>query len=80
MPPWPGKMVPESLRCKLLFIRDLIRSPNVPVTTIMKAMIIQVEELIVVKKYEVMYAVVKAETIPPMLPSHVFLGERRSNK
>ena len=73
-------MVPESFMCRLLFISDLIRSPNEPATTIIKAIIIQAEVLIMVKKCEVVYATNKAKAIPPKLPSHVFLGEIRSNK
>jgi hypothetical protein len=48
-------MLPEYFRLRLLFISDFTRSPKVPVTTNIKAIMIQCTALISVKNNEVRY-------------------------
>ena len=78
IPPCPGRILPESFTPVLLFIWDSVKSPSVPNTTISNEQAIQCRiELSV--KYANKNPVPNAITAPPAAPSHVLLGEIRSN-
>ena len=78
IPPCPGRIFPESFTPVLLFIWDSVKSPNVPNTTINNEQIIQCKIELSVKKAN-KNPVDNATKAPPIAPSHVLLGEIRSN-
>ena len=79
MPPWPGRILLESLMPMVRLSCDSVRSPSVPKTTVSSATIIHCKVSSTGKNRARSSDAPTAASAPPMKPSHVFLGEMRSN-
>ena len=79
IPPCPGKIFPESLMFRLLFIKLSTKSPSVPVITTINAITAQSIELNSVKKCANICDAAVVNINAPINPSHDFLGDIRSN-
>ena len=79
-PPCPGRILPLSLMPKYRLNMDSVKSPKVDETTVKTLMAIQWISLISGIKLDMKYEAVIAISVPPMAPSHDFLGEIRSNR
>src|SRR5690625_5626572 len=78
-PPWPGKIVPESLTCSDLFNIDSTKSPQVPNMEMINATLTHCHFAKDPKYCSRFKATPIAKINPPKKPSHVLLGEIRSN-
>lgn len=82
MPPWPGRMLPESLTCTERLNMDSTKSPHVPiVATIAAATMLKIMPAWKKKSPQKAHIIQPATIVrmtPPTKPSMVFLGEMRS--
>ena len=78
-PPCPGRIFPESLMPKWRFIKDSVKSPQVPNRTTVKAMPTQAIVDMIGKKCASSKEAAIQNVAPPIDPSHDFLGEIRLN-
>ena len=78
IPPWPGRILPESLTPNVRFSNDSVKSPHVANNTTAADSPNQCHLPISGAMYAKTCELNKAITTPPQNPSHDFLGEMRS--
>ena len=76
-PPWPGRILPESLTLSERLMSDSHKSPQVPKIEQVSANPIHCQVSSMSRNLDATNAAMAASMRPPQKPSHDFLGEMR---